>query len=92
MTDTLRVESKRFSRRTVLLHTAGCTAGAAAALVPLRQAAAKMAQAAASYQDSPKGDQQCDNCTLFRAPNSCQLVDGTISPSGWCKFWVKKTG
>jgi hypothetical protein len=24
--------------------------------------------------------------------NSCTLVDGEISPKGWCKFWVKKAG
>jgi len=80
------------SRRTILLRTAGGAAGAAAAFIPVKQAAAKMAQTAAAYQDSPKGDQKCDTCSLFEAPNSCKIVDGTISPSGWCKFWVKKAG
>jgi High potential iron-sulfur protein len=36
--------------------------------------------------------QQCSNCSLFQEPNACTLVDGEISPAGWCKFWVKKTG
>jgi len=92
MTDTTRVGPSGISRRSVLIGTVGSAAGAVALLVPLKQAAAKMAPTAASYQESPKGDQQCDNCSLFRAPNSCQLVDGTISPTGWCKFWVKKAG
>jgi hypothetical protein len=55
----------------------------------IKEAAAKLAQAAASYQDEPKDDQRCDSCSLFQRPSSCQIVDGTISASGWCKFWVK---
>ncbi len=81
-----------FTRRVILLHSAGCAAGAAALLLPVRQAAAKMSQPSVAYQDSPKGDQQCSNCSLFQEPDACTLVDGKISPSGWCKFWVKKTG
>jgi hypothetical protein len=49
-----------------------------------------MAQKAVDYQDTPKNDQECSNCSLFQEPNSCTLVDGEISPKGWCKFWVKK--
>jgi hypothetical protein len=56
------------------------------------EASAKMAQKAIEYQDTPKGDQECSNCSLFQEPNSCTLVDGEISPKGWCKFWVKKAG
>jgi High potential iron-sulfur protein len=85
-------QSCKLSRRTVLLRSMTCAAGATALLAPVQPAAAKMAPAAASYQDSPKGDQLCSNCSLFQAPNACQLVDGAISPSGWCKFWVKKAG
>jgi len=51
-----------------------------------------MAQKSVEYQDTPKGDQQCSNCSLFQEPNACTLVDGEISPAGWCKFWVKKAG
>jgi hypothetical protein len=87
------VPARALSRRTVLLHSgAGCAAGAAALLLPVEQAAAKMKQAAVEYQDSPKGDQECSNCSLFQEPNACTLVDGEISPKGWCKFWVKKAG
>ena len=84
--------ARPLSRRTVLLHSVGCAAGAAALLLPLKQAAAKMSQPSVGYQDSPKGDQECSNCSLFQEPNACTLVDGEISPEGWCKFWVKKAG
>jgi len=83
----------QMSRRTVILRSVGGAATAAAMVfVKPRPAAAKMAPAGAAYQDTPKGDQQCSNCSLFQAPSACQLVDGTISPSGWCKYWVKKAG
>ena len=90
MSATSKIPSHAISRRIVLLHSAGCAAGAAALLLPLKQAAAKMSQPSVAYQDSPKGDQECSNCSLFQEPNACTLVDGEISPKGWCKFWVKK--
>ena len=92
MSETSRVQSPTFSRRVVLLRRAGCAAGAAAVLLPLKKAAAKMSQPSVAYQDSPKGEQECSNCSLFQEPNACTLVDGEISPKGWCKFWVKKPG
>jgi High potential iron-sulfur protein len=92
MTEPSRTQSSTLSRRIVLLRGAGCAAGAAASLLPLRQAQAKMKQPAVEYQDTPKGDQQCSNCSLFQEPNECTLVEGNISPAGWCKFWVKKVG
>lgn len=52
--------------------------------------AGKMNKAQAQYQDQPKGDQKCSNCMHFIAPNSCLLVEGNISPEGWCMLWVKK--
>lgn len=92
MTDPSPTRSTGLSRRTTLLRSAACAAGAIVSLLPVRQAAAKMAQASVGYQTTPKGDQQCSNCSLFQPPSACTLVDGTIAPSGWCKFWVKKAG
>jgi High potential iron-sulfur protein len=87
-----QIQSGNLSRRSTLLRSAACAAGAVASILPIRQAEAKMAQASVAYQTSPKGDQQCSNCSLFQPPGACTLVDGTISPNGWCKFWVKKAG
>ncbi len=92
MTDRSQIESGGLSRRTTLLRSAACAAGAVVSLLPVREAAAKMAQAGVAYQTTPKGDQQCGNCSLFQPPGACTLVDGTISPTGWCKFWVKMAG
>jgi hypothetical protein len=41
----------------------------------------------AQYRDSPKGLFSCAMCTLFMPPAACKVVTGTISPTGWCKFF-----
>ena len=92
MSERLGLTPRPLSRRTVLFHSAGCAAGAVTLLLPLKPAAAKMSQPSVAYQDTPKGDQKCSNCSLFQEPNGCTLVDGNISPEGWCRFWVKKAG
>jgi len=91
MIDTRHVHSTELSRRIILLQGASCVAGAAGLIGAITQAkAAKVSQKAVAYQESPKGNQQCSNCNLFQAPDLCKLVEGTVSPSGWCKIWVKK--
>jgi hypothetical protein len=55
-------------------------------------AAAKMPQASVQYQTEPKGDQQCSGCIHFIAEsNNCKLVEGQISPNGWCTLWAQNT-
>ncbi len=90
MSDTSRVQ---LSRRTIVLRGFAGAAGAVVLFGPARNAhAAKFPQTSpvVAYQDSPKDSHQCDGCIQFQAPNVCQVVDGTISPTGWCKLWAKK--
>ena len=52
----------------------------------------KMSQASVQYQSQPKGEQKCDGCLHFIAEsNTCKLVEGQISPDGWCSLWAQKT-
>jgi hypothetical protein len=67
-----RIQWRALSRRTVVIQSMACAAGAAALLGAVKEAAAKMAQKAVQYQDTPKGDQQCSNCSLFQEPNSAR--------------------
>ena len=83
-------DSSKISRRRVLTVAAGAVAGVAAVIGTSTPAQAKAAQKSVKYQDTPKGDQRCDNCALFEAPSSCKTVDGTISPEGWCMVYAKK--
>jgi hypothetical protein len=54
-------------------------------------ATAKVSQASVQYQTQPKGAQHCGNCVNFIAEsNTCKLVDGQISPDGWCTLWAQK--
>jgi hypothetical protein len=85
-------DCQRISRRVVLTSTALALGAAAAASVTSQATAQeKMSQADAKYQGTPKGDQRCDGCMLFQPPNACKVVEGEISPSGWCQLFVKKT-
>ena len=55
------------------------------------QAAKKASQSSVRYQAQPKGEGKCGNCMNFIAETStCKLVDGQISPEGWCNLWAKK--
>ena len=76
-------------RRAVLggavLALAGLGAGTLAA------PAKKIPQRAAAYRDKPMGKARCDTCSLWQSPASCKLVDGPISPSGWCSLYSAKS-
>ncbi|MBV9153148.1 MAG: hypothetical protein JO008_11135 [Alphaproteobacteria bacterium] len=47
----------------------------------------KVTPAEAEYQPAPKNGLVCAMCALFRPPRSCEVVQGDISPQGWCKFF-----
>jgi len=79
------------SRRAVVgsLGAAACglAAGASAqAYVPQKQK--QLTKAAAHYQDTPKGDAACGGCPYFTQPNGCVVVEGEISPTGWCPMFT----
>jgi hypothetical protein len=55
---------------------------------PRAQAEQKMSKQEAEYQDSPKDIRMCATCTLFVLPKSCKVVEGDVSPNGWCKAYA----
>jgi len=88
------------SRRDVIKRGALVLAGVSIAgyvLRPRPAAAAKASQAVAMYQPKPHGQQECDRCVHFipgqtpTASGTCQVVDGSISPNGWCVLFGPKT-
>jgi hypothetical protein len=58
-----------------------------ALVAPGMRAQQKFSKTAADYQDVPKNGLTCAACSLFRPPQSCAVVEGDISPNGWCKFF-----
>jgi hypothetical protein len=75
------------SRRGLLQTGAASIGGAIALACMALPAEARMTQKAAAYQLTPKGAESCANCAVFKPPSSCTLVDGTIVPGGWCRFY-----
>jgi high potential iron-sulfur protein len=71
------------------------------AVVPLiarpAHAQAKASKQAMKYQDQPNNGQQCDTCVQYvpganaKANGTCKVVEGPISPKGWCIAYVKKS-
>ncbi|MGH7114473.1 MAG: hypothetical protein ACREE9_08270 [Stellaceae bacterium] len=72
-------------RRRLMLSA--LSAAAAVSALPRALAQQKVPQAEAQYRDRPKNGLSCGACTLFRPPKSCVVVEGEISPNGWCKFF-----
>ena len=81
-------DSFRSKRRALL----GVGLAAAGGAICTRAAAqqSKLSKDQAKYQDNPKGEQRCDGCAQFVAPDGCKLVEGKISPSGWCTLYTAK--
>jgi len=80
------------SRRALLRGAALTGAGAAIVLSMPRQtlAASKLTQSAANYQPIPKGGQRCNTCSQWLQPTACKVVDGQVSPTGWCALYAPK--
>ncbi len=87
---------KKISRRTLLKSAAVVMGVVFVSTFAGKAHAAKSTKAAMKYQDTPKGDQQCSNCSLFifgktpEAVGTCQVVEGSISPKGYCIAYKKK--
>ena len=50
----------------------------------------KVEQSVVQYQTSPKDGAKCSGCVNFVAPNACKVVQGNISPEGWCVAYAPK--
>ena len=84
--------------RRIILKNAAVVAGLAAVPWVMRPAAAqqKAAKQAMQYQEQPKNGQKCSDCLQFipgqkGANGTCKVVEGPISPNGWCAAFVKKS-
>ena len=68
-----------------------------ATAAPVRADASKSSQASMHYQTTPNDGKQCSGCTFFTPGSSatgngtCKIVDGSISPSGFCIAYTAKS-
>lgn len=89
------------SRRLVLKKGMLVVAGVAVAGTLLRSpgaaAAGKASKSTMMYMDKPHGNQDCSNCIHFvpgakkSADGTCTVVEGSISPHGWCVAYGPKS-
>lgn len=88
------------SRRSMLKVGAAALGGAL--LLPIlgmraASAATKASKEAMKYQDDPKNGQKCKDCTQWipgpkpDAKGECKVVEGDISPEGWCIAFAPKS-
>jgi hypothetical protein len=89
------------NRKDVIINllTIPVAVGAVAMTVGQASAAGTMDPKAAGYQTKPKDGKQCSSCSLFvpaksnptKSNGTCNIVKGAISPTGWCKYYAKKS-
>lgn len=79
----------RASRRALLQAGLGAVA-VTAGLATSARAQQKIAKNLVMYQDHPKDGQMCSICVNFVAPNQCKIVEGDVSPNGWCGAFAPK--
>ena len=79
---------RAFIKTMGVVAVATCGGAAAKAQDYKPQDQKKLTQAAARYQDHPKGNEVCAGCPYFVTPKSCVLVEGEISPTGWCPIYT----
>lgn len=87
--------SRRSALRKGLIAGAGLIA--AGSLLRSRPAhAAKANKMAMMYQDKPHNGDVCKHCMQYvpgaspKAPGTCKIVSGKISPDGWCVAYTGK--
>jgi hypothetical protein len=87
-----RILKPQLSRRRFLRVGAAAGGGAIFGIgaTASSAAAAKVAKETVNYQPNPKGQARCGSCSFFQAPSSCNFVNGTISPTGWCVLYRAK--
>ncbi|HEU5481169.1 MAG TPA: high-potential iron-sulfur protein [Candidatus Tumulicola sp.] len=88
---------KRFTRGEFVQSAVALPALAALLASTAAPAQAKGSQAQFKYQSKPNGSKKCSNCTFFipgksaTANGTCKIVDGTISPNGYCIAYSPKS-
>ncbi|HEY5071062.1 MAG TPA: hypothetical protein VII63_03435 [Caulobacteraceae bacterium] len=90
MTAAKNFQTLDLSRRGLLRGAALAAGGGVLFTSAVSAAPAKLSQKVAAYQPTPKGKQRCDNCIQWLPPASCKVVEGPISPAGWCNLYAPK--
>ena len=75
-------------RRCFLRRAAAATGGLALEAGPVRAASFKATKKQAGYIERDKpATQMCAQCGFYIAPTDCMVVEGPVSPWGWCNYY-----
>jgi len=94
----MRARIFRPSRRRVLKGAASI--GGAAVLANALESAAqqkpkaglkKRSKESVGYRDEPLEGRSCAKCVLYVGHGECVIVEGEVSPNGWCVQWTPAT-
>jgi hypothetical protein len=94
----MRARTLRLSRRRVL--KAAMSIGGGALLAGTLDSTAqqkpkatlkKRSKEAVGYRDEPYQGRSCAKCVLYTGHGECVLVEGEVSPNGWCLQWTPAT-
>ncbi len=84
----MKGKTKIMSRRSMLKIGGAGTAWLVGSETTLKAwAQQKLSRQEAGYQDAPKDIRMCSTCSLFLPPKACKVIEGEVSPSGWCKLY-----
>jgi hypothetical protein len=92
-----QLDERRLNRGAFVKGMIVLPALAALLRAPAAADASKASQESMHYQDGPNGDMHCSLCRFFipnkdaSANGSCQIVDGSISPNGYCMGYSAKS-
>ncbi|HEV3091900.1 MAG TPA: high-potential iron-sulfur protein [Candidatus Cybelea sp.] len=84
------------TRRNFLSGIIVLPALAGLALAQTTTAQAKGSKTQFKYQGTPSNGKKCSQCTQYvagssaKANGTCKIVDGSISPNGWCIAFAPK--
>ncbi len=93
----MRDSSSKLTRRTFVANAIVLPALAGLLLAETARADAKGSKAQFKYQSTPNDGKKCSQCTFYvpgspaTANGTCKIVDGSISPNGWCTAWSAKS-
>jgi hypothetical protein len=93
----MKHKTPKAARRSMLRWLAAAAAAPAIAFMGKALAqGGKAKQSDVKYQDKPMDGKDCDDCIQFipgktaKSPGACKIVEGAISPHGWCIVFQPK--
>jgi high potential iron-sulfur protein len=88
---TLRPSRRRVLKAAVTVAGAALIARAPNSTAQPKATLKKRTKEAVGYRDEPYQGRTCAKCVLYAGNGECVLVEGEVSPNGWCLQWTPAT-